>query len=317
MPLNTLFLQSGQWCGCASEDGCHGSLATVAAPSSRAVSACGTSAVQARPVDASVVELAMIDDDTLCTAVQCGEFSFVLEPQYTAEHVITGFEAVFQWQHPQLGGLPACEFMPIVEHLHSHYDLILQMLDNAVGWLATSGVRGMPGASLSIALRARELRYPDLVEQLRWSCNEHGVHPRRLMLHLPWTTAVTTDAIAVAAVRALVAAGFRVCLDSTPDSLPALGSLGERELVAVRLDCRRTSASQGGRCLRLTARSLAAHARAFDLDVMASNVDDEWVVDLLLAAGCHLFQGRAFGEPMDVVQAGAWLEQTVRLVRHI
>lgn len=317
MSVNSLFLQGGQWCGCTSEDRCEGALATVAAPTLRAVASCATQQSQVLRADPAVAELAMIDEDALCAAVQRGEFSFVLEPQYTAEHTITGFEAVFQWQHPQLGAMPAAEFMPTVEHLHSHYDLVLQMLDNAVGWLATSGVRGMPGASLSVALRARELGYGDLVDQLRWSCMEHGVHPRRLMLHLPWSTAVTTDAMAVAAVRAFAAAGFRVCLDSTPASLPALGSLGERELVAIRLDCRRTTVSSGGRCLVLTARSLAAHALAYDLDVLACNVDEEWVVDLLLAAGCRLFQGRAFGQPMDIVQADAWLQQTVRLVRHV
>lgn len=317
MSVNSLFLQGGHWCHCASEDCCEGTLATMAAPALRAGADGGASPLPLVAMDPPVAELAMIDEDALCAAVQRGEFSFVLEPQYTAEHMITGFEAVFQWEHPQLGPLPAAEFMPTVEHLHSHYDLVLQMLDNAVGWLATSGVRGMPGASLSVALRAHELGYADLVDQLRWSCMEHGVHPRRLMLHLPWSTAVTTNAMAVATVREFAAAGFRICLDSTPASVPALGSLGERELVAIRLDCRRTIVSPGGRCLVRTARSLAAHALAYDLDVLSSNVNDEWVVDLLLAAGCRLFQGRAFGEPMDIVQAGAWLEQTVRLVRHV
>jgi diguanylate cyclase (GGDEF)-like protein/PAS domain S-box-containing protein len=207
-----------------------------------------------------------------------------------------GFEALLRWsRHGTL--LEPHEFLEVAEEsgaLASWRSWILgEACARAAAW---------PGDTwVAVNLSTRQLREPDLLEDVSHALVTSGLSPGRLCLEAT-EAALHQAREARPDLDALRARGVRVMVDDFGRDEASLRGLLELPVDGLKLEVGRSGQPDG----RLLQGALAL-ARALGLEVIGESVEDEEQRARLVELGVRLAQGRHLGGPLGEEQLPGWL----------
>ena len=260
-----------------------------------------------------LAERAMLEA-ALRQAVQRNELSLLYQPQIDAGGAWVGAEALCRWTHPERGPVSPAVFIALAEDNGSIYALGEWVLRTACRTLA-SWRAGTPlgTAVMAVNVSARQFHHPDFVSQVLGALQSADADPTRLKLELTESVvAQDLDAI-ITKMGALKALGVRFSLDDFGTGYSSLSYLKRLPLDQLKIDqsfVRDLLADPNDAAIVRTVIALGA---SLGLDVVAEGVETAEQRDVLLAAGCHIFQGYLFSRPLAAEALWAMVQGSPRV----
>jgi EAL domain-containing protein (putative c-di-GMP-specific phosphodiesterase class I) len=154
-----------------------------------------------------------------------------------------------------------------------------------------------------------QLRGPALRESISDALDAHGVEAGTVQLELSETVLLNNGDDAIAAMRAIRAAGLRIALDDFGTGRVGLRDLGRMPLDTVKVDRRFVSSFAADRVSAAVTEAIVAIGRTLGLEVVAEGIDSAESQALLHASGCRHMQGNYLCPPLPAHEFEHWYRQ--------
>jgi diguanylate cyclase (GGDEF)-like protein len=235
-------------------------------------------------------------------ALQRNELDLVFQPIVGLERrVVSGFEALIRWRHPDEGVILPADFIPIAEET----GLIVPIGE----WVLRRACRQMRDwnesrsatarVSMSVNVSVRQLLAPEFREQLESIVRESAVE--RGLVNLEVTESFATEgsdevAQILTDVRDL---GVCVHMDDFGTGHSSLSCLQSLPLDAIKIDQSFVRRIAGDHRPAGILAGVMAMARNLNMKVIAEGIEDETQQGALLTLNCEYGQGYYYSRPVD------------------
>ena len=243
----------------------------------------------------------------LAQAIEHHEFVVHYQPVVDlANPVVTEFEALVRWQHPERGLIPPGEFLPYLESNQSVVQLGRHVLDQVCADLAV-WQRTHPDVTVAVNLSNREFWSPDLRATVAECLDRHEVPASALVLETTESVVMSDPDGAREIMDGLRSMGARVRIDDFGTGHSSMHVLRTFPVDALKLDGSYVAGlGPQGQAKDLVAAILAL-GRALGIQVHAEWVETPEQAEALRELGCRAGQGWYFARPMPAEQASRLL----------
>ncbi|MCJ7453046.1 MAG: EAL domain-containing protein, partial [Steroidobacteraceae bacterium] len=211
---------------------------------------------------------------------------------------VVGAEALLRWRLPGHGDIPPAQFIPLAEES----DLI-----NAIGeWVLKRVCYDyrrwqdqvpQPGR-VSINLSLKQLRQAEFIPNCRSVFSDFGVSPVNFELEITETTLMTDARRMVGLLDELRGMGLHLSIDDFGTGYSSLAALQQFPVGTLKIDQTFVQHAADSRDDATLVRTIVEMGRNLELEVVAEGIETSRQLAHLRGLGCHLGQGRLFGEPM-------------------
>jgi len=238
----------------------------------------------------------------LRTALDQGAFHMVYQPQVDAVGTIRAYEALLRWDDPELGAVSPAKFIPLAEEC----GLILGIGEFVLRRVFAQ-TRDWRGVRVAINVSAIQMRTPGFATRLIQIAAAVGIDPVQYDIELTETALLTDSPATTENFNALKRLGFAIVLDDFGTGYSSLRLLHRFRVDKIKID--RSFVADLGQSAEAETLvgAIVKLARSFHLGVIAEGVETEAQKELLIAAGCHEFQGYLTGRPTPVEAVAALL----------
>jgi Amt family ammonium transporter len=247
----------------------------------------------------ALAQLALEAD--LRRAIDRGELCVVYQPIIDLGTTsIVGAEALVRWQHPDRGLISPDKFIPLAEESDLIVDIDRFVLAEACrrlnSWnrLRTSEQR----LHVSVNLSARNLRQPDIGEQIAGILSTSDCSPQQLQLELTESILLADADATFATLNGLRAFGIRLAIDDFGTGYSSLSYLTHFPVDVVKID--RSFISWPGMSQRMLpiVAGITQLCHALELTVVAEGIETAGQLARTKVAGCDYAQGYFFSKPV-------------------
>jgi diguanylate cyclase (GGDEF)-like protein/PAS domain S-box-containing protein len=232
-------------------------------------------------------------------AIERDELVMLYQPKVDLkEGRIVGAEALLRWRLPDHGDIPPAQFIPLAEES----DLI-----TAIGeWVLKRVCRDyrrwqdhvpQPGR-VSINLSLKQLRQAEFIPNCRSVFSDFGVSPVNFELEITETTLMTDARRMVGLLDELRGMGLHLSIDDFGTGYSSLAALQQFPVGTLKIDQSFVQHAADSRDDATLVRTIVEMGRNLELEVVAEGIETSRQLAHLRELGCHLGQGRVFGEPM-------------------
>jgi EAL domain-containing protein (putative c-di-GMP-specific phosphodiesterase class I) len=248
-------------------------------------------------------------------AIERGEMRVFYQPVVSlSTGVLSGFEALIRWQHPERGLVSPNDFVPLAEETGLIVPLGSWAMEEAcrqlVRWRETSPENA--SLTMSVNLSPRQLLEPALPGAVARVLHDTGVEPDAVWLEITENTLMRDAESAVGALAALRCLGVHLSVDDFGSGYSSLAYLQRLPVEALKID--RAFVDGVGRDTGSAAivEAVVGLARALGLATVAEGIETGDQLRRVRATGCDMGQGYLFGRPQPVDAFGDRPVQAVR-----
>ena len=245
-------------------------------------------------------------ETALRSAVAADAFELHFQPQVALpQGIVTGFEALIRWRHPERGLLAPGAFLPLAERLG--------LMGRIGGWVlreaCAAATRWPGGLSVAVNLAPAQLadgRLPGTIAALLAEC---GLPPGRLELEVTEAVLLANAEGALGQLLALRESGVRIAMDDFGTGHSSLTQLRVFPFDRLKIDRSFVKDLPLGGDATAIVRAVIGLGRSLGIAVIAEGVETEAQLRALLAEGCAAAQGFLFGRPVPAAQVPAVIER--------
>ena len=277
-------------------------LAAVSGPGSVRVYSEGLSSLQPSEVDRA---------RELSNALESGEIFAWFQPQVeTGTQIVTGFEALARWDHPERGVVAPGGFLSDIETAGLSQRLAEVVLKQSLTALTAWDAAGFHVPSISVNFSSDELRNPRLPDYVRWELDRHNIDPKRLVIEvLESVVAETSEDIISRTLNALSQIGCRIDLDDFGTGFTSFINIRRFNVGRIKIDRSLVCHLDQDNAQYKMVSALLAFSRELGIDALAEGVETEAEVAALTELDCQEVQGYVAGRPMPLGETLLWLEE--------
>ena len=253
-------------------------------------------------------------ENALRQAIEREELTLMYQPQISlATRQMIGAEALVRWQHPTLGMIPPCRFIPLAEETGLILSLGEWVLREACRQAAAWEHDGNP-LRVAVNLSAHQLGALDLTKNVASALDASGLSPHLLDLELTESALIIQGEAATDHLRALRERGVRVSIDDFGTGYSSLAYLQRFPLDTLKVDRSFIVGLAGpdkrGSQDRAVVRAVIAMAHALGLEVIAEGVETAAQQSALVDLNCDVLQGFLYSPPVAAEHLSAFFPET-------
>ncbi|WP_436093857.1 EAL domain-containing protein [Bosea sp. LjRoot237] len=220
------------------------------------------------------------------------------QPVFSAAGILTGFEALARWIHPERGVVPPSEFIPAAEAS----GLILPLARELLCQACTEAASWEKPLRIAVNVSPLQFRHGDLPGLIDEILVETGLEPERLELEITEGVMITDFDRTMLVLHRIKALGVRIALDDFGTGYSSLSYLHMFPLSTLKID--RSFVANLGVASEAAAitRAVIALGHALDIEVVAEGVETREQLDFLIDEGCNYMQGYMLGRPLPAEQ---------------
>ncbi|MGP1717030.1 MAG: putative bifunctional diguanylate cyclase/phosphodiesterase [Methylophilus sp.] len=229
------------------------------------------------------------------------EFYLNYQPKFDAKtRKLVGIEALIRWKDPEDGLIGPDIFIPIAEKNGLIIKIGEWVLDEACRQISAWTERGYHDFTIAVNLSAVQFRSAALVETVRSALKKHNIDPKRLVLEVTESTAVSDFHEGLNILHKLVELGVSISIDDFGVGYSSLMYLKELPAIELKIDrgfIANLNAEEGVDAAIVI--SIISLGQSLSLRVVAEGVETERQCIFLTEQGCDHLQGYFLGRPMS------------------
>jgi len=234
------------------------------------------------------------------------EFRLHYQPIISMETgLIAGHEALMRWYVPNEGILYPADFMDAIDTAGLIYTTDHWALQNAC-FQAVEWQRKFPSNPplfMAVNLSARNIKHPNLVDNIKEVLEETKLEPDRLWLEITEKVSAPDDESAIEVLKKLRSIGIRISLDDFGSGYSALNYLARFPIDVLKIDrsfVKMIHVDNDSQKIIEMIKTLASHLR---LVVIAEGVEKVEQKSFLESINCEYVQGYYYEKPLDATSA--------------
>jgi len=216
-------------------------------------------------------------------------------------------EALVHWDHPTIGRIPACEFLPIAESdiatINSMTDWVLGAAVEAYHVLAELGVN----VPLSVNMSMQDLRDPALPDRVEQRLRDGNMPTQHLQIEITESAAFADVALTMDILTRLRLKGIKLSIDDFGTGYSSLRLLQQMPFSEIKVDRTFVSSLTTSRDSQAIVRSINDLATNMGLSCVAEGIESDEIAVALEQLGVHNLQGYFIARPMPVEAVPTWL----------
>ena len=237
--------------------------------------------------------------NTMVESLEKGEFMVYLQPKVEIDTGrIIGAEALVRWNHPKLGIISPCDFIPVFEQNGFIYTVDLYVWEKACSMMRAWRMAGLTEIPVSVNVSRTDLYHEDLPDRLVQLTETYGLSPQALHLEITESVYVRDASQMLIAIKRLKKAGFMIEMDDFGSGYSSLNILYELPIDVMKLDMMFLGRADHEARRRTVMRLVINLAKELNLQIIAEGVETEEQAQLLKCLGCGLAQGYLYGRPV-------------------
>lgn len=233
--------------------------------------------------------------------------------------LVTGFEALLRWTHPERGPISPSEFIPVAESsgliVHLGQWVLRNACEQGRKWLDA----GLPPRSVSVNVSPAQIWSGDFEMIVSSVLEDTGFPAEMLCLELTENLFVDhTKQRVTNTLAALSKLGVRLALDDFGSGYSSLGYLTRLPFNSLKIDRTFVDGISTVPEKRKLLGGIIALSHGLGMTVVAEGAELAAEVDLLTAFNCDVVQGFVFSRPVTAEQAplvAARIEQEAGFIR--
>jgi diguanylate cyclase (GGDEF)-like protein len=249
-------------------------------------------------------------EEDLRDALAKGQLSLHYQPIVNAKtNIVSGFEALIRWNHPERGAISPGLFIPIAEESNLIGPLgdwaIRQACDDASKW---------PG-HMRVAVNVSPIQFANdlLPKVVVGALASSGLHAERLELEITESVFLNGSAATDIMFKTLKKIGVRLALDDFGTGYSSLSYLQTAPFDKIKIDQSfvRGATEPGSRNGAIIS-AIVALAEALDMETTAEGIETLDQIELIRTLNCSHIQGFAYSravpneELIKHIQSGDW-----------
>jgi diguanylate cyclase (GGDEF)-like protein len=235
------------------------------------------------------------------------DFAVEFQPRHSlGSGSLEGFEALAGWKHPDLGSIPASDFIPLAEETGLILPLGAWVLETACRLGRAWGDQQGAPLRMAVNISGRQFWQGDLVDTVFRILAATGFPPTQLELEFTESTVLNDVDRAIGIMHCLAAMGIRMAIDGF-GAVGSLAALRKFPVQALRIDRSFIKEVPADPSDRAITKAIVDLAHTLKLEVVAMGIEDPDQLEAMRAMGCDSGQGFYFSPPLDARDVGAMI----------
>ena len=234
------------------------------------------------------------------TAMSMGQFLIYIQPQVSAGGYIRGGEALVRWNHPDDGIIPPGKFISILEKTG-----LISKLDAYMWELSCIQLRkwldaGMEDIYISVNISPKDFYLIDVYDVITGLVKKYSLNPKSLHLEITETAVMSNPRQQLALINKLRKFGFLIEIDDFGSGYSSLNTLKDITADVLKIDMGFLESTSNIEKSRTILQMVISLAKSLNMEVITEGVENKQQADFLAEAGCDIFQGYHFAQPVSV-----------------
>lgn len=250
---------------------------------------------------AAVLELLELEND-LRRAVNQQEFVLHYQPIVDLKTgIISGFEALVRWHHPQKGLVSPGLFIPVAEEtglITSIGNWVLSEACRQLGLWQQQRLTDYP-LTMSVNLSARQFAQPNLLEHLDEVLQSTLIKPQSIKLEITESAIMDNELAAREIIQQLRSRQIQLCIDDFGTGYSSLSYLHNFPVDILKIDRSFISRLDGNPENLGLVPAIANIAKTMGMEAIAEGIETEQQLAQLRACDCDFGQGYLFSKPVE------------------
>jgi diguanylate cyclase (GGDEF)-like protein len=257
------------------------------------------------PAMDAIVQARRVLERDMRTALAQDGFRLFYQPLVNLQtKKVTAFEALMRWQHPERGGVPPAEFIPVAEEM----GLIVQLGEWALRQACAEAIGWPDGICVSVNLSPLQFAKGNLVSTVVSALASAGLPASRLELEITESVLLEKSERNIAILNQLRELGVRISMDDFGTGYSSIGYLRSFPFDKIKIDqsfVRDLMVDEGSLAI---VRAIAGLGVSFGMTTTAEGVETEEQMRCLNLEGCVEVQGYLYSKPVPANEIVALLQ---------
>ncbi|MEM7230329.1 MAG: EAL domain-containing protein [Planctomycetota bacterium] len=253
------------------------------------------------------VKLRLQLENDLRKAVEAHQFEVAYQPIVElSTGMVTAFEALIRWNHPERGKISPTEFIPIAEETGLIAPIGRWVLQESTRQLM-AWRRELPDdrpLSMSVNVSPRQVGEANIVQEVRRTLKATGLDPRWLRLEITESMIMENAASIHEVLSGLKDIGVELHMDDFGTGYSSLSYLHKFPLDVLKIDREFVTNIGTDPEYAAVVKAIMTLAHSLRMKVTAEGIETPEQLALVRSLGCNYGQGYIFSRPLD--PANAW-----------
>ncbi|MEO8847216.1 MAG: EAL domain-containing protein [Casimicrobiaceae bacterium] len=265
-------------------------------------------------LNASVAQRLAVEGK-LRRALERREFVLHYQPKVDLRSgAIVGLEALIRWNDPQLGIVPAAQFVTILEETGLIVDVGRWAMKEAVRQVVALRAAGAQPMRIAVNVSSIQLRQDDFVRWVEDAIAVADGAPHGLDLEITESVLMHDIESNVRKLNDVRSLGVDFAIDDFGTGYSSLAYLARLPIAVVKIDRSFVSELTSGASGKSIVSTIISLAHTLDMIVVAEGVETDEQCEMLRSLKCDQFQGYLFSKPVSGDEIGRMLMRSI--VRH-
>ena len=237
--------------------------------------------------------------EDLHSALARQELKLHYQPQVCAisKHII-GVEALLRWDHPELGVIDPCEFIPLAEQTGLIGSIGEWVLTQACLQRSSHHLKGLDDVRIAVNVSIVQLRFPGFVKRVQQIIEETRLDPQCLELEITESMAVSDFVDITEMLETLNKLGISITIDDFGTQYSSLSRLSALPIDRIKLDMQFAQSINRSKKENAMIQGIIGLAHTLGLKVLAEGVETQQQLDFLTENNIDEIQGFYFYKPV-------------------
>ncbi|MBN8192838.1 EAL domain-containing protein [Bacillus sp. NTK074B] len=239
-------------------------------------------------------------ENGLRKVLEFGQLSLHYQPKvnlYT--HEITGVEALVRWDHPELGMIPPCEFIPLAEETGLIIPIGEWVLHEACRQSMEWEQNGLGIVPVAVNISVRQIKDDGFVQMVEDTLQNLACQPERLELEI--TESIMQDfERSTSVLNRLKQLGVTISMDDFGTGYSSLNNLRHLPIDNIKIDKSFVDDIVKSSNQVSIVKAIIDMSQNMKFTTIAEGIETEEQVLFLKGNGCQIGQGYYFSRPLPV-----------------
>lgn len=244
-------------------------------------------------------------------AISDGSIYMAYQPCFTADRVLTGFEAFMRFDKNGTAISPQV-FLAAAENSGYMRRIGGYSMECSLNALASIN-KIDPKLTMTINISNHQLREPSFIESFSNAVSSADCNVENIILDLQEESLITSLPDIRMTVEELATTGVKMALDNFGRGYSSFNTIPLLPVSILKLDGNFTSKLATDATVRILTRSAVHLMHDIDITVTATGVGQKEQFEILAGSGCDRFQGNYMGSPISVKELAPFIVKCANL----